>query len=64
MSWPSRSLIINISEAVWHHLDRMKHKAASIHRRLLNFLQEAWRIIPEDHLKKLQESCPREFRLC
>lgn len=59
MEWPHHSSNLDITEAVWDHL-----KAVNIQRRAFHVLQEAWRTIPENYLKKWQESCLREFRLC
>lgn len=65
MNWPPQSSDLNFTEAAWEQLDREQNKkAASIQRRALNGIREAWRTIPEDSLKKFQESCLLEFTLC
>lgn len=52
----------NIVKAVWHCVGR-EQEAANI-QRALNVIQEAWRIIPEEYLKKDRKPCLRQFRLC
>ena len=44
---------LNITEAVWDHLDRERNKRQPTSKELWNVLQEAWRTIPGDYLKKL-----------
>ena len=44
---------LNIIEAVWDHLDREWNKWLKTSKEeLWDVLQEAWRTIPEDSLKK------------
>ena len=60
LDWPPQSPDLNIIEAVWDHLDRERNKMQpSSKEELWHVLQEAWRNIPADYLKKLQESLPK-----
>ena len=44
---------LNIIEAVWDHFDRKRNKRQPTSKgELCDVLQEAWRTIPEDYLKK------------
>ena len=44
---------LNIIEAVWDNLDREENKRQPTSKEeLWDVLQEAWRTIPEDYLKK------------
>ena len=62
---PPQSPDLNITEAVWDHLDREQNKRQLTSKEeLWDVLQEAWRTIPEDSLKKWQKDCLRGFRLC
>lgn len=57
MDWPPQSPDINIIEEAWDHLAKIKEqKAANAKEGFWNDLQEAWRTIFEDVLKKLQHS--------
>jgi len=48
-----RNTVVNIIEAVWDHLDRERKKRQPTSKEeLWDVLQEAWRTIPEDYLKK------------
>lgn len=48
-------LEVNFTEAVWDHLDKKtEQKASNIQRRASNVLQDAWRTIPNDYLKRFQ----------
>ena len=50
--------------SVWDHLDRERNKRQPTSKEEpWDVLQEAWRNIPEDYLKKLQKACLRGFRL-
>ena len=50
---PPQSPDLNINEAVWDHLDRERNKRQPTSKEeLWDVLQEAWRTIPEDYLKK------------
>jgi len=50
---PPQSPDLNIIEAEWDHLDReLNKKQPTSIEELWNVLQEAWRIIPEDYLKR------------
>ena len=50
---PPQSPDLNITEAVWDHLDREQTKRQpTTKEELWDVLQEAWRTIPEDDLKK------------
>lgn len=51
-----------ISPTLWDCVGR-EQEAANI-QRALNVIQEAWRTIPEEHLKKDRKPCLRQFRLC
>lgn len=51
MDCPPQSPDLNIIRALWDDLYRTEQKAANKQRRGLNVLQEAWKTIPEDHLK-------------
>ena len=54
---PPKSPDLNITEAVWDHLDREQSKRQPTSKEeLWDVLQEAWRTIPENSFKKLQES--------
>jgi len=47
---PPQSPDLNISEAVWGHLDRERNERQSTSKEeLWKILQEAWRTIPEDY---------------
>ena len=53
---PPQSPDLNIIEAVWDHLDRERSKRQPTSKEeLWDVLQEAWRTIPEDYLKKAQK---------
>ena len=50
---PPQSPDLNIIEAVWGHLDREReNRQPTSKEELWDVLQEAWRTIPEDSLKK------------
>ena len=50
---PPQSLDLNITEAVWDHPDRERNKRQPTSKEeLWDVLQETWRTIPEDNLKK------------
>jgi len=54
---PPQSPDLNITEAVWNHLDRERNKRQKAAKEeLWDVLQGAWRTIPEDDQKKLKES--------
>ena len=54
---PPWSPDLDIIEAVWDHCDRERNKRQPTSKEeLWDVLQEAWRTIPEDYLKKLQVS--------
>jgi len=60
---PPQNLYINIIEAVWDHLDRERNKwQPTSKEELWDVLQEAWRAIPEDYLKKLQGSLSKRVQ--
>ena len=62
---PPQGPDLNIIEAVWDHLDRKRNKRQPTSKEeLWDVLQDAWRTIPEDYLKKWQKACLRGFRLC
>ena len=48
---PPQSPDLNIIEAMWDHLDRERNKRQPT-KEVWDVLQEAWRTIPEDYLKK------------
>lgn len=62
MDWPPQILDLNIIEAVQNHLGREWNKFVKYKEKLWNFFQEAWRTIPGDDLKKLQQSLPEWFQ--
>jgi len=54
---PPQSTDLNITEAVWDHVDRGRNKRQPTSKEeLWDVLQEAWRTIPEDYFKKWQQS--------
>jgi len=49
----TQELDLNIIETVWDYLDREQNKRQPTSKEeLWGILQEAWRTIPEDYLKK------------
>ena len=63
---PPQSIVSpDLNIAVWDHLDREQNKRQPTSKEeLWDVLQEAWRTIPEEYLKKWQKACLRGFRLC
>lgn len=60
LEWPPQSPDLNIIEAAWEHLDREKNKKQPKSKEeLWNVLQDAWNNMPQDYLRKLQESLPK-----
>lgn len=55
LDWPPQRIHLNIIQALWVFL-KEKQKTVDIQRRALKVIQEAWRIILEGYLKKLQEN--------
>ena len=54
---PPQSSDLNIIEAVWDHPDRERNtRQPTSKEELWDVLQEAWRTIPEDYLKKWQNN--------
>ena len=54
---PPQNPDLNFIQAVWDHLDREQNKRQPTSKEeLQNVLQKAWRTIPEDSLKELQDS--------
>ena len=60
LDWPPQSPDLNIIEAVWDYLDRERNKKQpKSTEELWQVLEEAWDNLPQDYLRKLQESLPK-----
>ena len=60
MDWPPQSAALNITEAIWDHLDRERNKGQPNSKdELLEVLKEGLYNIPEDYERKLQDSLPK-----
>ena len=64
LDWPPQSPNLNIIEAVWDYLDRERNKKQpKSTEELWQVLEEAWDNLPQDYLRKLQESLPKRVAL-
>ena len=65
LPWPSKSPDLNPIEHLWDILDRrvgQRQPAPQTLQQLAVALQEEWRAIPQENIRRLFRSCPRRCR--
>ena len=65
LPWLSKSPELNPIEQVWDHVDkrvRLRQSPSQTFDQLCQMLQQEWRTIPRNNVRKLIESMPRRCR--
>ena len=65
LPWPSKSPDLNPIKHLWHHLDKGVHPRQPPPQtldQLCQMLQQEWRTVPRNNVRKLIESMPRRCR--